>query len=133
MITHIWVIKYVVDFWSGFAIVSFEWESRIEFLSQTCNIHIWVGKYALVVVIFWISNGIFDMWVFYFVKILIIFKQQLPKYAWYMHMGGNIGVGLSTKLAIYRFGSQNIHWLRWSIAFEITLFSYASTILRLDL
>lgn len=45
-----------------------------------------------------------------------------------MRMGGNIGVGLFTKLAIYRFGSQNIHWLMWSIAFEITLFSYVGTI-----
>ncbi len=45
-----------------------------------------------------------------------------------MHMGGNIGVGLSIKLAIYRFGSQNIHWLMWSIAFEMALFSYVGMI-----
>jgi len=45
-----------------------------------------------------------------------------------MHMGGNIGVGLFTKLAIFRFGSQNIHWLMWSIAFEIALFLYVSII-----
>jgi len=43
-------------------------------------------------------------------------------------MGGNTGVGLFTKLAIYRFGSQNIPWLMWSSAFEITLFSYANNI-----
>jgi hypothetical protein len=45
-----------------------------------------------------------------------------------MHMGGNIGVGLFTKLAIYRFGSQKIHWLMCSIAFEITLLSYAGIV-----
>jgi hypothetical protein len=107
------------------------------FLEWICNSFIWVrkwdwvfkpkmqysylgGQICMVIVISWISNGILEyMWVLYFVKILIIFKQQLPNFAWYMHMGGNIGVGLSTKLAIYRFGSQNILWLIYCICNNI--------------
>jgi hypothetical protein len=38
----------------------------VNFLDQTCNTHIWVGKYALVFVVTWISHGIFHMQVLHF-------------------------------------------------------------------
>ncbi len=42
-------------------------------------------------------------------------------------LGGNIGAEFFfIKLIIPKFGSQNIRWLMWSIAFEMPLFSYPS-------
>ncbi len=37
------------------------WENKGSFWGQTCNTQIWVGKYALVFTVVWISNGIFHM------------------------------------------------------------------------
>jgi len=42
------------------------WENKGFFWDQTCNTHIWMGKYALVFVVIWISNGIFNMQVLHF-------------------------------------------------------------------
>jgi hypothetical protein len=42
-------------------------------------------------------------------------------------LDGKIGADFFfIKLIIPKFGSQNICWLMWSIAFEMTLFSYGS-------
>jgi hypothetical protein len=48
------------------AVLTNGWENKGFFWDQTCNTHIWMGKYALVFVVIWISNGIFHMQVVHF-------------------------------------------------------------------
>jgi hypothetical protein len=62
--TYIWVFKICIGLNLQYSKMG--GKIGVIILDQTCNTHFWVGKYALVFIVVWISNGILHMKVLHF-------------------------------------------------------------------